>query len=651
MRTESHAWLKRRAAMIARLFDISMVPLAWFLAYALRFNFEAMPDESHKMAVESLLPLWAVQVLAYRLVGLHRGMWRFASIPDLLRIFQAVSLGFGFFLLTAFLINRLEGIPRSITPLYALLLIFLLGGARLGVRWLKSAPFSLNVTDVRVLTGGAGRAAEGVIRALKRGTMLHHRPVAIVDDRPEKKGQELQGVRVLGCCDDIPQVVKQQAIEMIIIAIPSARGKVMRRLINLCAKTGCQLRILPGLSDVVAGRLSVDALRTVSLEDLLGREQVMLDKKGIHQEIQQKVLLVSGGGGSIGAELCRQIASYCPQRLLIVEQSEYALFTIEQELKASCQGIEILPVLMNVCDKVGLRALFQTVKPDIVLHAAAYKHVPLLESQLRQALYNNVVGTYTLAALSAEFGVDKFLLVSSDKAVNPTNVMGATKRASELICAAFNQNAKTHFLTVRFGNVLDSAGSVIPTFRRQLESGGPLTVTHPDITRFFMTIPEAVQLILQALTIGKGGDLFVLDMGDPIKIRFLAEQMIRLAGKKLGEDIDIQYIGLRPGEKLYEELFYSEETLMPTQHTKIFRSVGEQIHDILPQVKDLERLCGHSTQTAQLMKSLHAMVPEWVDSGEHEIDPFGVKKMAKKKRNIKVMKRNKEQKFVAKSID
>jgi FlaA1/EpsC-like NDP-sugar epimerase len=627
--------------MIARLFDVSMVPLAWFLAYALRFNFEGMPDESHKIAIESLFPLWIVQVLAYRIVGLHRGIWRFASIPDLLRIFQAVSLGFGLFLLTAFLINRLEGIPRSITPLYALLLIFLLGGARLGVRWLKSAPFSLNVSDVRVLIVGAGRAAEGVIRELRRGSMLHHRPVAIVDDRHEKKGQELQGVRVLGTCDDIPQLVEQQSIEMIIIAIPSARGKVMRRLVDLCAKTACQVRILPGLSDVVAGRLSIDALRTVSLEDLLGREQVMLDKQGIHQEIQKKVLLVSGGGGSIGSELCRQIASYCPQRLVIVEQSEYALFTIEQELKASCKGVEILPILMNVCDKVGLRALFQSVKPEIVLHAAAYKHVPLLESQLRQALYNNVVGTYTLAAVAAESGVDKFLLVSSDKAVHPTNVMGATKRASELICSAFNQRCKTHFLTVRFGNVLDSAGSVIPTFRRQLESGGPLTVTHPEITRFFMTIPEAVQLILQALTIGKGGELFVLDMGDPIKIRFLAEQMIRLAGKKLGEDIDIQYIGLRPGEKLYEELFYSEETLMPTQHTKIFRTIGEPIHDILSQVKDLAKLCTHSTQTAPLMESLHAMVPEWVGSGDHGIEKSSVKTRARKKQNKALMPRKK----------
>jgi FlaA1/EpsC-like NDP-sugar epimerase len=613
--------------MIALLFDVSMIPVAWFLAYALRFNFESMPLESHQIAVESLLPLWIVQVMAYRIVGLHRGMWRFASIPDLLRIFQAVSLGFGLFLLTVFLINRLEGIPRSITPLYALLLIFLLGGARLAVRWLKSEPFSLEGVGVRVLVVGAGRAAESVIRELRRGGMVHHRPVAIVDDRSEKRGQELQGVRVLGTCDDIPTLVEQEQIELIIIAIPSAHGKAMRRLVALCAQTPCQVRVLPGLSDVVAGRLSIDALRAVSLEDLLGREQVMLDKRGIGQEIRDKVLLVSGGGGSIGAELCRQIATYCPACLVIVDQSECALFTMEQELRDSFPDAQILPILMDVCDKLGLEALFKEVKPQIVLHAAAYKHVPLLESQLRQALHNNIVGTYTLAVVSAEAGVDKFLLVSSDKAVRPTNIMGATKRASELICSALNQICKTHFLIVRFGNVLDSAGSVIPTFRRQLKAGGPLTVTHPDITRFFMTIPEAVQLILQALTIGTGGELFVLDMGEPIKIRFLAEQMIRLAGKKVGEDIDIHYIGLRPGEKLYEELFYPEETLKATQHVKIFRSIGdEQMRDILPQVKHLEKLCAKSVDNLALMASLYSMVPEWTTGGEPKKSSLSQKK-------------------------
>ena len=612
-----HPWLKGRASMIALLFDVSMVPVAWFLAYALRFNFESMPPVSHQIAVEALLPLWIVQVLAYRIAGLHRGMWRFASIPDLLRIFQAVTVGCGLFLLTVFLINRLEGIPRSITPLYALLLIFLLGGARLGIRWLKSEPFALESADiVRVLIVGAGRAAEGVVRELRRGSMTHYRPVGIVDDRQEKKGQELQGVRVLGTCDDIPKLVEQQQIALIIIAIPSARGKAMRRLVGLCAQTPCQVRVLPGLSDVVAGRLSIDALRAVSLEDLLGREQVTLDQHGIGQEIKDKVLLVSGGGGSIGSELCRQIAAYAPARLVIVDQSECALFTIEQELRTLCPDIEIMPILMDICDKLGLESLFKAVQPDIVLHAAAYKHVPLLESQLRQALHNNIVGTYTLASVAAEACVDKFLLVSSDKAVHPTNVMGATKRASERICSAFNQICKTHFLIVRFGNVLDSAGSVIPTFRRQLKAGGPLTVTHPDITRFFMTIPEAVQLILQALTIGKGGELFVLDMGEPIKIRFLAEQMIRLAGKKLGEDIEIQYIGLRPGEKLYEELFYQNETLIPTEHVKIFRSTGaeSEIGDILSQVKHLSVLCSRSTDVKSLMNSLHRLVPEWVSN-------------------------------------
>ncbi|MEY3183127.1 MAG: hypothetical protein RLZ35_1112 [Pseudomonadota bacterium] len=610
----THPWLKGHASMIALLYDISMVPVAWFLAYALRFNFEAMPFESYQVAVESLFPLWALQVLAYRIARLHRGMWRFASIPDLLRIFQSVTVGCVLFLLVVFLINRLAGIPRSITPLYGLLLIFLLGGARLAVRWLKSEPFFIENTDtMRVLIVGAGRAAEGLLRELKRGGMLRYRPVALVDDRSEMQGQEIQGVRIVGCCEDIPLVVEQQNITLIIIAIPSASGIAMRRLVRLCAQTTCQVRILPGLSDIVAGRLSVDALRAISLEDLLGREQVMLDKQGIGQEIVNKVILVSGGGGSIGSELCRQVATYAPARLIILDQSECALFTIEQALRSTCPSVEILPVLMDIRDKIGLQSLFEANKPDIVLHAAAYKHVPMLESQLRQALLNNIVGTYTLASVSAEAGVDKFLLVSSDKAVNPTNIMGATKRASERICRAFNQTTQTHFLTVRFGNVLDSAGSVIPTFRQQLKSGGPLTVTHPEITRFFMTIPEAVQLILQALTIGRGGELFVLDMGEPVKIRFLAEQMIRLAGKKVGEDIEIQYIGLRPGEKLYEELFYEAEMLIPTKHEKIFHSTGIEttVTDVLAKVVQLEMLCAHHATQASLTRCLRSLVPEW----------------------------------------
>lgn len=619
--------------LVALLYDVSVIPAAWFLAHALRFNFEAIPPISHQAAVDALLPLWVIQVVAYRIVGLHRGMWRFASIPDLMRIFQSVVVGCGLLLLTLFLINRLAGIPRSITPIYALLLIFMLGGARLMVRWLKSEPFTMTESGVltRVLIVGAGRAAEGLIRELRRGGIgqgAAYRPVAIVDDRKEKQGQELHGVRVVGNCDDIPDVVRKYDVELIIIAVPSANGKDMRRLLSLCEGTACQIRVLPGLSDVVAGRLSVDALRAVSLEDLLGREQVVLDEQGIQQEMQGKVLLVSGGGGSIGAELCRQIADYLPSLLVIVEHSEFALFTIEQELRLRCPAVSIVPILLDVRDKMALEAVFVQYQPQIVLHAAAYKHVPMLETQLRQAVSNNIIGTYTIASIAAEYAVEKFLLVSSDKAVRPCNVMGATKRVAELICQSFNalsqalekSSKPTQFIIVRFGNVLDSAGSVIPTFRRQLEAGGPLTVTHPDITRFFMTIPEAVQLMLQALTIGEGGELFVLDMGEPIKIRFLAEQMIRLAGKRVGEDIDIQYIGLRPGEKLYEELFYEEETLMPTQHAKIFRSQGQTLAaDVLSRIEQMKMLCAETMETESLAACLHGLVPEWSAVGNASI--------------------------------
>jgi len=608
-------WIRRQARFIALLYDISMVPLAWFGAHCLRFNFEPIPPDAMALAMELVFLVGLAQFLSYPLVGLHRGIWRFASLPDLLRIFQSAALGSALFLCLAFLCHRLAGLPRSIVPLYALLLIFLLGGARFLVRYLKSKTIFGDATVQRVLIVGAGEAGESVIRDLLRGWAKQYRPVAIVDDRKNKRGQELHGIRVLGTCDEIPEIVQRHQVDLIIIAMPSATGRTMRRLMRACEKTRCVVRILPGFSDVVAGRLAVDSLREIALEDLLGRAPVVLDKQGISQGIRDRVVLVSGGGGSIGAELCRQVAVYQPKTLIVVDQSEYALFCIQQELQSRFPHLPILIRLLNVGDAVGVEALFRSHRPDVVLHAAAYKHVPMLEDQSRQAIANNVLGTYVLAKAAVFHQVDKFLLVSTDKAVHPTNVMGASKRASELICQAFQQEGRTRFVTVRFGNVLESAGSVIPTFRRQIEMGGPVTVTHPEITRFFMTIPEAVQLILQALALGEGGELFVLDMGDPVKIQFLAEQMIRLAGKKLGEDIDIQHIGLRPGEKLNEELFYQKEMQIPTQHEKIFRALSDSVsaEHIFKQVQGLASLCQTVDSVdaeASLIQALQTLVPE-----------------------------------------
>lgn len=564
-------WDKTRNRRIAILHDICLIPVAWFGSFWLRFNFDGIPLHDFELAVWIFPMLFFVQTVAFWVVRLYRGVWRFASMPDLVRIFKAVLLGVTCSLLILFFITRLEGIPRSIFPIYSMLLTLGLGGSRFFVRWFKEGK-QWKKAGTRVLVVGAGKAGEGLVRELLREKEQLYLPVAFVDDEANKQRQEIHGIRVAGTCADIKRIVQEQQIGLIMIATPSARAADMRRMMAFCEGTGCPVRTLPGLSNLVSGRVSVEALRDVSLEDLLGRDPVSLDWKNIQKGITDKVILVSGGGGSIGSELCRQIAQLKPRCLIIVERSEFNLFSLEQELLMAYPTLVFIPHLMDISDKPAMQLIFSQYQPALVFHAAAYKHVPLLESQPREAACNNILGTYNLAQLALTHGVEKFVLVSTDKAVNPSNIMGATKRASEMICQSLNGRSNTQFITVRFGNVLGSAGSVVPIFKAQLEKGGPLTVTHPEITRFFMTIPEACQLILQALVIGQGGEIFVLDMGEPVKIRFLAEQMIHLAGKKLNEDIHIQYTGLRPGEKLFEELFHPGEKLNITTHEKIMQA-------------------------------------------------------------------------------
>lgn len=609
-------WNKTRNRRIAILHDLCLIPIAWFGAFGLRFNFEGVPDHEWLLALWAFPMIFLVQTAAYWLVRLYRGVWRFASMPDLLRILKSVLMGVSVSLLILFLSTRLEGIPRSIFPIYGMLLIIGLGGGRFFVRWLKEGKqwkksHKKHKTGLRVLIVGAGTAGEGLVRDLLREKDRPYIPVAFVDDKPTKQRQEIHGIRVVGSCADIQSVVHEYQIGLIMLATPAARASDMRRILSFCEGSECPVRTLPGLANLVSGRVSVDALRAVSLEDLLGRDPVSLDWEGIERGIKGKVVLVSGGGGSIGSELCRQIARLQPRCLVVVERSEFNLFSLEQELLASYPHLMFMPHLMDISDKAAMQAVFAQYKPQLVFHAAAYKHVPLLQSQPREAVYNNVLGTYILAQLAIDCGVEKFILVSTDKAVNPTNIMGATKRASEMICQSFNGRAKTQFMTVRFGNVLGSAGSVVPIFKAQLEKGGPLTVTHPEITRFFMTISEACQLILQALVLGKGGEIFVLDMGEPIKIQFLAEQMIHLAGKKLGEDIEIRYTGLRPGEKLFEELFHPAEILSVTAHEKIMQASArtfdiETLSSILIQIQQ----AAFEWDNQRIVQYLKMLVPE-----------------------------------------
>lgn len=566
-------WLQWRSRWAAFAHDFLSIPIAWLGAYWLRFNLGEIPPEILNQALFTLPWVVIFQITSFWIFGLYRGIWRFASIPDLTRIVKAIMMGSLLTLLAVFLLSRLQNLPRSVPPLYSMLLLFILGGSRLIYRWSKDKPYAIQNGE-RVLIVGAGCAGESLVRDLLRDLKSSYIPVAFVDDLKKKQGTELHGIRVVGTCDDIPELVKRYVVDTILIALPSANASQMRRIAAICESTNKPVRTLPGMNNLVSGMVSVKNLREISLEDLLGRDPVTLDWHAINENLKEKVVLVSGGGGSIGSELCRQIMNLHVKTLIIVDNSEYNLFCIEQELSQKFEhtDVKIHYHLIDLCDVDALAVLVQSMRPQIIFHAAAYKHVPLLEPQIRAAVKNNILGTYLLAKIAVANQVEKFVLVSSDKAVNPTNVMGATKRISELVCQYFNETHQTRFITVRFGNVLGSRGSVVETFQRQLEKGGPITVTHPEVMRYFMTVQEASQLILQALAIGEGGELFVLDMGEPIKIRYMAEQIIRLAGKRKDEDIRIEYIGLRPGEKLYEELFHKREHLANTSHNKILKA-------------------------------------------------------------------------------
>ncbi len=602
---------RTRRAFVVALLDFAMIPLAWLGAYWLRFNLGSIPPELLAPMEQALWVLVPVQGACFWYFGLYRGMWRFASMPDLLRILKAVAVGVVASFALLFLWTRLQNIPRSVPLFYTMLLVTFLSGPRFLYRWLKD--FRLYpVGGQRVLVVGAGRAGEMLVRALLRDPGHAYQPVGFVDDDRAKWGREIHGVRVLGGCDRIPALVEERSVEAVILAIPSATSKEIRRLVELAEQAGVPVRTLPRIEDLMSGRVGVSELREVSIEDLLGREPVSLDWKAIRAGLSGKRVMVTGAGGSIGSELCRQLARLEPAELILLENGEFNLYAIELELSRDFPGLTLHARLCDVRDAGAVDRLFQRHRPEVVFHAAAYKHVPLLEHQVREAVRNNVLGTRVAAEAADRHGCSEFVLISTDKAVNPANVMGTTKRVAELFCQNLDARSKTRFITVRFGNVLGSAGSVVPLFRQQVEAGGPVTVTHPEIERYFMTIPEACQLIMQAAVIGEGGEIFVLDMGEPVKIRYLAEQMIRLAGKEPGEEIEIVDTGLRPGEKLYEELFHEQERLQPTAHEKI-RLARHRAVDLntLRSVLDEMTLACETQDEARLLRLLKQLVPEY----------------------------------------
>jgi FlaA1/EpsC-like NDP-sugar epimerase len=557
-------------ASLAFAHDVVAAGVAWLAAFWLRFNLEVPPPVFLHAALTALPAVIAVHAVVFWLMGLYRGLWRYASLPDLQRILVAVGLA-GLAMPALFTLSAFPSvIPRSVYLISPLLLAAAMGGSRLLYRAWKERTLIGMVRHPQarpVLVLGAGSAAASLLRDFANSD--EWRAAGLLDDDASKHGSAIQGVKILGALGEVGAVAQRLGVAQAIIAMPGATHGQRKRAVDLCGAAGLAVMTVPSYADLVSGKVSVSALRNVELDDLLGRDPVQLDDAGLRGLIEGKCVLVTGAGGSIGAELCRQIARYAPARLVLFEISEYGLYAIEQEFRDRFPGVPVAAVIGDAKSEPRVRDAFARHRPQLVFHAAAYKHVPLMESENAfQAVANNVLSTVVTARAAQAAGAAKYVLVSTDKAVNPTNVMGASKRLAELACQALARPGGTQFVTVRFGNVLGSTGSVIPRFREQIARGGPVTVTHPEIQRYFMSIPEAAQLVLQAALMGRGGEIFVLDMGEPVRIAELARELIRLSGFA-ESDIRIEYTGLRPGEKLYEELLADAETTLPTPHPKL----------------------------------------------------------------------------------
>ncbi len=563
----------KRPIFLAFLHDITAVALAWFLAYFLRFNF-LIPADHIRHMWQALILIVPLQGIVFIRCGLYRGMWRFASVPDLKRILFAVSAGATLYAALLFMLKTSALIPRSILILAPLLLTLMMGGSRFAYRAFKEG----NLYETKQAEGeptlilGAGEAAIALVKDLSRSK--EWRIVGLLDDDKSIKGREVFGVKVLGSIAELATIHQRLGVQHVIIAMPSVHHQKRRDAVELAKSLHLETLTVPTIDDLMSGKVSISQIRKVDVEDLLGRDAVKLDNTGLQHLILGRAVMVSGAGGSIGSELCRQVLKFKPCVLVCFDISEFALYQLQQELGALSVQTELVFMTGDVKNHQRVKQLLNQYKPAVVFHAAAYKHVPMMENNnVWEALSNNVIGTYTLAQACKNAGVEKFLLISTDKAVNPTNVMGASKRLAEMVCQGLQEKSAnnqiiTQFVIVRFGNVLGSSGSVIPKFREQITKGGPITITHPEITRYFMSIPEAAQLVLQAGLMGKGGEILVLDMGEPVKIAHLAQDMISLSGLQ-PDDIKIQYIGLRPGEKLYEELLADDEHTVPTPHEKL----------------------------------------------------------------------------------
>lgn len=561
-------------ALIIAIADIVAVLFASIAALWIRydFSFESISREFVDNAIR-MIPFDAVSTLViFWVFRLYQSVWRYASTNELLKICVAVITE-GMLQLLVFMFWGIS-VPRS----YYLFYTFILGGFAVGIRFfyrflriIRNKSFSLKRGDSRknVMIVGAGSAGNSILKEIEASEYVTMKVKCLIDDNPGCQGKTMRGIPIVGGREVIGEACDRYDIDEIIIAIPSASKQTIKRLVEICKDTGCKIQMVPGIYQLINGDVSVSQLREVDIEDLLGREPVKINVEEIIGYIKGKTVMVTGGGGSIGSELCRQLAAHEPRKLIIVDIYENNAYDIQQELKVKYPDLSLTVLIASVRDEVKINQIFEEYKPQIVYHAAAHKHVPLMEDSPAEAIKNNVFGTYKTAKAADKVGVEKFVLVSTDKAVNPTNIMGASKRMCEMVIQMMNERSETDFVAVRFGNVLGSNGSVIPLFKKQILAGGPVTVTDPNIIRYFMTIPEAVSLILQAGAYAKGGEIFVLDMGEPVKILDLATNLIQLSGYKVGEDIDIVFTGLRPGEKMYEELLMSEEGLKDTDNSLI----------------------------------------------------------------------------------
>jgi FlaA1/EpsC-like NDP-sugar epimerase len=606
--------LRNKASLLslsAFLFDLFAVGAAWLAAYIIRFN-GSVPVDFRQGAMHSLIWVLPVYGVMFRIFGLYRGMWVFASLPDLIRISKSVATGGLVVMVVSVMVQPVPIVPRSVLVVSPLLLFLAMGGSRALYRATKEFYLygGLVAQGKPVVVLGAGSAGASLARELSRSS--EWRLVGLLDDDVAKHGREIYGYKVLGPISELPQLAESLKTEYAIIAIPSASVEAQRRVATLCVRAGVRAMVLPALTALTQGQAFLSRVRQIDLEDLLGREPVKIDTPHVEALLRNRVVMVTGAGGSIGSELCRQILRFEPAQLVAYDLSEYAMYKLTEELNDRFPGLPVVPVIGDAKDSLLLDNVLSRYAPHIVFHAAAYKHVPLMEEQNAwQAVRNNVLGTYRVARSAIRHDVRHFVLISTDKAVNPTNVMGASKRLAEMACQALQQTStRTQFETVRFGNVLGSAGSVIPKFQQQIAKGGPVTVTHPEITRFFMTIPEASQLVLQASSMGRGGEIFILDMGEPVKIVDLARDLIRLYGFS-EEHIRIVFTGLRPGEKLYEELLADDETTTRTPHSKLriaqARGVPDNLLDEL-----LPWLMQHRVLTDdEVRRDLRRWVPEY----------------------------------------